>query len=112
MSSKSKSVENRRSNGKFKKGYSGNPATQFKPGNNANPNGRRGALADIINKVWDEQDERGLSKKEKMVRRVLSMAMNGSMSAVTYLSDRTEGKAKETREVSHKTEPIKILTID
>jgi hypothetical protein len=34
------------------------------------------------------------------------------MSAVTYLSDRTEGKAKETREVSHKTEPIKILTID
>ena len=47
-----------------------------------------------------------------MVRRVLSMAMNGSMSAVSYLSDRAEGKAKETREISHKTEPIKILSID
>ena len=47
-----------------------------------------------------------------MVRRVLSMAMNGSMNAVTYLSDRAEGKAKETKEISHKTEPIQILSID
>jgi len=106
------SEDNRKSNGQFKKGYSGNPDTQFKAGNNANPNGRYGALADIINRVWDEEDESGLTKKEKMVRRVLSMAMNGSMSAVSYLSDRSEGKAKETREISHKTEPIKILSID
>jgi|TARA_Y100000033_G_C2727463_1_gene101638 hypothetical protein len=104
--------DNRKSNGQYKKGFSGNPKTQFKAGNNANPNGRRGALADIIKKVWDEEDETGLTKKEKMVRRVLSMAMNGSMSAVSYLSDRAEGKAKETREISHKTEPIKILSID
>ena len=37
-------------------------------------------------------------QREKMVRRVLSMAMNGSISAVNYLSDRAEGKAKETIE--------------
>ena len=97
-------------NGQFKKGHK--PATMWKKGQSGNLNGRRGALADIINKVWDEEDESGLTKKEKMVRRVLSMAMNGSMSAVTYLSDRSEGKAKETREISHKTEPIKILSID
>ena len=97
-------------NGQFKKGHK--PATMWKKGQSGNPNGRRGALADIINRVWDEEDESGLTKKEKMVRRVLSMAMNGSMSAVTYLSDRSEGKAKETREISHKTEPIKILSID
>ena len=106
----SKQKENRRLNGQFKKGHK--PATMWKKGQSGNPNGRRGALADIINKVWDEEDESGLTKKEKMVRRVLSMAMNGSMSAVTYLSDRSEGKAKETREISHKTEPIKILSID
>lgn len=92
------SEDNRKSNGQFKKGHSGNPDTQFKAGNNANPNGRHGALADIINKVWDEEDDSGLTKKEKMVRRVLSMAMNGSISAVNYLSDRAEGKAKETIE--------------
>jgi len=106
----SKQKENRRLNGQFKKGHK--PATMWKKGQSGNLNGRRGALADIINKVWDEEDESGLTKKEKMVRRVLSMAMNGSMSAVTYLSDRSEGKAKETREISHKTEPIKILSID
>ena len=105
-----KQTENRRSDGKFAKGNTlGN---RFKKGQSGNPNGRRGALADIINRVWDEQDESGLTQKEKMVRRVLSMAMNGSMNAVTYLSDRAEGKAKETKEISHRTEPIKILSID
>tara|TARA_R100001591_G_scaffold51155_1_gene61282 strand:+ start:40 stop:366 length:327 start_codon:yes stop_codon:yes gene_type:complete len=105
-----KQTENRRSDGKFAKGNTlGN---RFKKGQSGNPNGRHGALADIINRVWDEQDESGLTQKEKMVRRVLSMAMNGSMNAVTYLSDRAEGKAKETKEISHRTEPIKILSID
>jgi len=105
-----KQAKNRRSDGKFAKGNTlGN---KFKKGQSGNPNGRHGALADIINRVWDEQDESGLTQKEKMVRRVLSMAMNGSMNAVTYLSDRAEGKAKETKEISHRTEPIKILSID
>ena len=105
-----KQTGNRRSNGKFAKGNTlGN---RFKKGQSGNPNGSHGALADIINRVWDEQDESGLTQKEKMVRRVLSMAMNGSMNAVTYLSDRAEGKAKETKEISHRTEPIKILSID
>ena len=105
-----KQTDNRRSDGKFAKGNTlGN---RFKKGQSGNPNGRHGALADIINRVWDEQDESGLTQKEKMVRRVLSMAMNGSMNAVTYLSDRAEGKAKETKEISHRTEPIKILSID
>jgi hypothetical protein len=105
-----KQTGNRRSDGKFAKGNTlGN---RFKKGQSGNPNGRHGALADIINRVWDEQDESGLTQKEKMVRRVLSMAMNGSMNAVTYLSDRAEGKAKETKEISHRTEPIKILSID
>ena len=105
-----KQTVNKRSDGKFAKGNTlGN---RFKKGQSGNPNGRHGALADIINRVWDEQDESGLTQKEKMVRRVLSMAMNGSMNAVTYLSDRAEGKAKETKEISHRTEPIKILSID
>ena len=105
-----KQAKNRRPDGKFAKGNTlGN---KFKKGQSGNPNGRRGALADIINRVWDEHDESGLTQKEKMVRRVLSMAMNGSMNAVTYLSDRAEGKAKETKEISHRTEPIKILSID
>tara|TARA_R100000008_G_C3517193_1_gene131976 strand:- start:38 stop:367 length:330 start_codon:yes stop_codon:yes gene_type:complete len=108
----SKSEVKRKANGQYEKGCSGNIDTQFKPGNNANPNGRRGALADIINEVFDELDVDGKSKKERMIRKVYSLAMNGSLGAVNYLSDRTEGKAKEIREVTNKNEPIKIMSFD
>ena len=106
----SKSTENRRSNGQFAKGNS--LGVQFKPGNNANPNGRRGALADIINQVFEEQDVDGKTNKDRMIRKVYKMALNGSLGAVNYLSDRTEGKAKEIREVTNKNEPIKIMSFE
>ena len=102
----------RTANGQFEKGYSAHPSTQFKPGNNANPNGRRGALADIINEVFEEEDVDGKTNKERMIRKVYRMAMNGSLGAVSYLSDRSEGKAKEFKEVTNKTEPIKIMSFD
>ena len=106
----SKTTENRRANGQFAKGNS--IGVQFKPGNNANPNGRRGALADIINEVFEEEDGDGKTNKERMIRKVYRMAMNGSLGAVSYLSDRSEGKAKEFKEVTNKTEPIKIMSFD
>ena len=106
----SKTTENRRANGQFAKGNS--IGVQFKPGNNANPNGRRGALADIINKVFEEEDVDGKTNKERMIRKVYRMAMNGSLGAVSFLSDRSEGKAKEFKEVTNKTEPIKIMSFD
>ena len=49
------------------------------------------------NKGVDEK-----TKKELMIRKVYRMAMNGSLGAVNYLSDRAEGKAKETKEITHK----------
>jgi len=91
----SKKGENRGGNGQFKKGHSIGQSTQFKKGEVSNPNGRRGALADIINKVFDEIEVDNKTKKEGMIRKVYRMAMNGSLGAVNYLSDRTEGKAKE-----------------
>ena len=106
----SETTENRRENGQFAKGNTA--GVQFKPGNNANPNGRRGALADIINEVFEEEDVDGKTNKERMIRKVYRMAMNGSLGAVSYLSDRSEGKAKEFKEVTTKTEPIKIMSFD
>ena len=91
---------NRRANGQFKE--SGNPKTQFKKGDVPNPNGRRGALADIINDVFEEVEPDGKSKIESMIRKVYRMAMNGSLGAVNYLSDRGEGKVKEIQEITHK----------
>ena len=87
--------DKRASNGQFQKGITIGKDTQFKKGDIPNPNGRRGALADIINELFDELDVDGKTKKERMVRKVYKMALNGSLGAVNYLSDRTEGKAKE-----------------
>ena len=90
----------RRANGQFK--TSGNPKTQFKKGEVANPNGRRGSLADIINSMGDELQDNGKTKREQMVYKAFQMAHNGSISAMHYLSDRGEGKVKEIQEITHK----------
>lgn len=89
----SKTTANRRSNGQFGKGNT--IGTKFKPGNNANPNGRRGSLKDIIDQIGDELDHEGISKREKVMSKVWSMAIRGDMKAVQFLADRAEGRAKE-----------------
>ena len=104
------SAVNRRSNGQFRKGNK--EGIKFKPNNNANPNGRNGALADIIKDVFAELEPDGKTKREKMIRKAYDMAIKGSMTAMHYLSDRGEGKVKETREVTNKNEPITIITVD
>jgi len=112
MSNSKQKAVNRGANGQFTKGNGIGKDTRFKKGDVPNPNGRRGALADIINKVFEEEDVDGKTNKERMIRKVYRMAMNGSLGAVSYLSDRSEGKAKEFREVTNKSEPIKIMSFD
>lgn len=97
--SKEKAVK-RRSNGQFVKGNK--EGKKFKKGDIPNPNGRLGALSDIINNVFKEIEQDGKSKKERMIRKAYDMAVKGNMTAIHYLSDRTEGKSKEIREVTHK----------
>lgn len=94
------SAVNRRSNGQFAKGNK--EGKKFKPKNNANPNGRRGALADIINSYGDELHKDGTTNREKMIHKAFQMAHRGSISAMHYLSDRGEGKVKEIQEITHK----------
>jgi hypothetical protein len=94
------SAVKRRSNGQFAKGNK--EGKKFEPKNNANPNGRRGALADIINSYGDELQEDGVTNREKMIHKAYQMAHRGSISAMHYLSDRGEGKVKEIQEITHK----------
>ena len=73
-----KSGVKRGTNGQFVKDNQIGKDTRFAENNNANPNGRRGALADIINKVFDEEvDEK--TKKELMIRKVYRMAKNACL---------------------------------
>ena len=90
-----KTEVNRRTNGQFAKGYSGNIETQFKANNNANPNGRHGSMADLFKELAEVKDGKGKTRKEKILDKILKMAENGSLKAAEIYMNRVEGKARE-----------------
>jgi len=91
----------------FEKGKSGNPATQWKKGQTGNPNGRRGAARDILNKILDsEVDDK--TKREMLLNKLVNMANRGNLAAIKEVLDRTEGKSTEYV-VTEESKPIRIL---
>ena len=88
----------------------------FKPGQSGNPNGRpKGmrSIPDILKKIGDEEGTLdGKSKLDVIMYKVFQFALEGKPWAVQFIADRTEGKAKEFREVPNKSEPIKIMSFD
>jgi len=107
-----KTEVNRRTNGQFAKGYSGNIETQFKANNNANPNGRHGAMADLFKELAEVKDGKGKTRKEKILDKILKMAENGSLKAAEIYMNRVEGKPTEFRETTVKTDPIKVFDFE
>tara|TARA_R100001480_G_scaffold53241_1_gene66492 strand:+ start:478 stop:789 length:312 start_codon:yes stop_codon:yes gene_type:complete len=73
---------------------SGSPSTQFKPGNNANPNGRRSAAKDILNKLLDTPADKN-TRRERLMDKLILMAERGNLNAIKEVMDRTEGKPRE-----------------
>ena len=88
----------------------------FKPGQSGNPNGRpKGtrSIPDKLKKIGDEEGTLdGKSKLDVIMYKVFQYALEGKPWAVQFIADRTEGKAKEFREVTHNNQAIKGLTID
>ena len=104
----------------------------WKPGQSGNPKGRpkKGeAWADVANELLDSNEinitmklangevkhlnlEADKSLRHAVIIGQIKEAMKGNVQAAKELADRTEGRSRERREVSFKTEPIKILTID
>ena len=78
---------NRRSNGQFKSGVSGNP--------NGRPKGIQ-SIPDILRKIGEEDGTvDGKSKLDVIMYMVFSFALEGKPWAVQFIADRTEGKALE-----------------
>ena len=99
-----KTGDNRKANGQFKSGVSGNP--------NGRPKGVQ-SIPDILRKIGEEEGTLdGKSKLDVIMYKVFQYALEGKPWAVQFIADRTEGKAKEIREVTNKNEPIKIITVD
>ncbi len=104
----------------------------WKKGKSGNPNGRpkKGqAWADVANELLNSKEiditmktSEGKIKKfnleaDKSFRHAvivgqISAAMKGNVQAAKELADRTEGKPKERREVTSKSEPIQVMVID
>ena len=104
----------------------------WKPGESGNPNGRpkKGeAWADVANELLNSKEiditmkmadgkvkrlslESDKSFRHAVIVGMIKEAMNGNVQAARELADRTEGKSKERREVTTKTEPIKIMSFD
>ena len=83
---------------------------RFKPGEGNNPNGRRNAARDILNKILDtEVDEK--TKREKLLDKLVSMANHGNLNAIKEILDRTEGKSTEYI-ITEEVKPIRVLEFD
>ena len=88
----------------------------FKKGQSGNPNGRPPkvkSIPDILRRIGDEEGTLdGKTKLDVIMYKVFQYALEGKHWAVQFIADRTEGKPKESREVTHKNEPIQIMNID
>lgn len=83
---------------------------RWKKGESGNPNGRRNAARDILNKILDtEIDDR--TKREVLLDKLVSMANRGNLNAIKEVLDRTEGKSTEYV-VTEEIKPIRVLDFE
>ena len=83
---------------------------RFKEGQVNNPNGRRNAARDILNKILDtEVDEK--TKREKLLDKLVNMANHGNLNAIKEVLDRTEGKSTE-HIITEEVKPIRVLDFE
>ena len=90
---------------KFEKGNKiGN---RWKKGESGNPNGRKNAARDILNRILDTEVN-DITKREKLMNKLISMANMGNLNAIKEVLDRTEGKAIEHIKTEN-VDPIRVL---
>jgi len=108
-----KAEKQRNSNGKMPGGITGKG---WKPGESGNPNGRPlkiKTIPDILHKIGEEEGTvDGKTKLDVIMYKVFQFALEGKPWAVQFIADRTEGKAKEFKEITHNNQPIKIMSLE
>lgn len=85
---------------KFEKGKSGNPATQFKPGQSGNPKGRPPKLPELdqlLAEVLGDEKE-GKTAMEAILMRLRRDAMKNDNRAAEILLNRAYGQPKQSLE--------------
>ena len=89
---------------------------QWKKGQSGNPNGRPKsgfALNEYITELANVELEDKKTMLEAVVGKVYEEALDGNMTAISFLADRVLGKASQSIAVRDATdEPIKVFDID
>lgn len=93
-----------------KRGGKISPATEFKPGQSGNPNGRPKKPPELVKLLADVlgEEKDGLTAAEAILKALRMKAVKGDIRAAEVLLDRAYGKAKQS--VDHTTKGEKILT--
>lgn len=89
-------TEERKSNGQWAKGVSGNPETQFQPGNQAAV-GRKGAITRIFEEIFENSDCTE-AVKQQIMKTLTSKGMAGVL-MLKEAAERIEGKVTQPMEV-------------
>ena len=85
------------------------PATRFKPGNRANPGGRRKTLslvADLRDELEKMAQGSSVSNKQMVVSRLLNQALAGDMQAIKLIFEYVDGKPVQPIDVRREAERI------
>ena len=132
MEKRQKELKEQKVDKQHKSNEGGITGKGWKPGQSGNPKGRpkKGeAWADVANdllnskeiditmKTADGKIKRLNLESDKTLRHAviigqINSAMAGNVQAAKELADRTEGRAKEFREVTNKNDPIQVMVID
>jgi hypothetical protein len=84
-------------------GYKNPPkSTQFKPGQSGNPTGRpkRKYLSEVYAELLEHENEDGEDMATVIARKVLDDALDGDLNAIKEITDRVEGKPRQTNVLS------------
>jgi len=73
---------------------------RWKPGETGNPNGRRGAIRDLLNNLLDSPFNEDYTRREVLSLSLFEQAMLGNIAAIRELLDRAEGKPLTRLEVT------------
>jgi hypothetical protein len=69
------------------------------------------ALTDILNYKLDQRDRSGKLQREAVAEKLINLALEGDMTAIRYVMDRTDGRPKETVALESAAIESKILEV-
>jgi hypothetical protein len=69
------------------------------------------ALTDILNYKLDQRDGSGKLQREAVAEKLIALALEGDLSAIRYVTDRVDGKPRETVNLENTAVETKLMEV-